>query len=134
MLSVIQKENADVPGVEDGNGNEASSRSSNQSEGGEQVEGNSKTKDIDVETSNQTPAPKGREKIIPQGFRYEVLPIPLIMDGKVQDENLGKMEKTRFWLKNVLQDENVYDFKDVFLCTIDHKGKIFVDVNKKKFT
>lgn len=75
-----------------------------------------------------------REKIIPSGYRFEILPIPLIMDGKVQDENLGKIEKTRFWLKNALQEENVYDFKDVFLCTIDHKGKLFVDVHQKKFT
>jgi uncharacterized membrane protein YcaP (DUF421 family) len=56
------------------------------------------------------------------------------MDGKVQDENLEKIEKTRFWLKNALQEENVHDFKDVFLCTIDHRGKLFVDVHQKKFT
>ncbi|MFF2887117.1 YetF domain-containing protein [Paenibacillus sp. NPDC057967] len=92
------------------------------------------TPDINVETSSHTPLPRGREKIIPPGFRYEILPIPLIMDGKVQDENLGKIEKTRFWLKNVLQDQKVTDFKDVFLCTIDHKGKLFVDVNQKKIT
>lgn len=75
-----------------------------------------------------------KERIIPQGFRFEILPIPLIMDGKVQDENLTKIEKTRFWLKNALQEKNVHDFKEVFLCTIDHKGKLFVDVNQKKFT
>jgi len=90
--------------------------------------------DINVEKSSHTPIPKGREKLIPPGFRYEILPIPLIMDGKVQDENLDKIEKTRFWLKNVLQDQKVNDFKDVFLCTIDHKGKLFVDVNQKKIT
>lgn len=92
------------------------------------------TPDVDVEKSNQTPRPKGREKLIPQGFRYEILPIPLIMDGKVQDENLLKIDKTRFWLKNVLQEQRVTDFKDVFLCTIDHRGKLFVDINQKKFT
>lgn len=77
---------------------------------------------------------KEREKVIPPGYRFEILPIPLIMDGKVQDENLSKIEKTRFWLKNVLQEENVHDFKEVFLCTIDHKGKLFVDVHRKTFT
>ncbi|MCR2802658.1 DUF421 domain-containing protein [Paenibacillus soyae] len=89
---------------------------------------------VDVETSGHTPLPKGREKLIPAGYRFEILPIPLIMDGKVQDENLIKIEKTRFWLKNALQAHQVTDFKDVFLCTIDHKGKLFVDVNKKKIT
>ncbi|NIK69815.1 MULTISPECIES: DUF421 domain-containing protein [unclassified Paenibacillus] len=67
----------------------------------------------------------------PARFRFEMLPIPLIMDGKVQDENLAKMDKTRFWLKNVLQEQGVHDFKEVFLCTIDHKGKLFIDTDKK---
>lgn len=71
-------------------------------------------------------------KIIPSKYRFEILPIPLIMDGKVQDESLEKLEKTRFWLKNVLQEKGVTDFKDVFFCTIDHKGKLFVDTHDKK--
>lgn len=71
------------------------------------------------------------EKIaIPKQYRYELLPVPLIMDGKVQDENLKKLEKTRFWLKNVLQEKGVRDFKEVFLCTIDYKGNLFVDTIK----
>ena len=63
----------------------------------------------------------------PPKYRFEILPIPLIMDGRVQDENLEKLGKTRFWLKNELQAKSVSDFKDVFLCTIDHKGKLYVD-------
>ncbi|WP_138753012.1 DUF421 domain-containing protein [Paenibacillus sinopodophylli] len=71
-------------------------------------------------------------KVIPSKYRFEILPVPLIMDGKVQDRNLEKLEKTRFWLKNVLQEKGVTDFKDVFFCTIDHKGKLFVDMHDKK--
>ncbi|MFC4776494.1 DUF421 domain-containing protein [Paenibacillus sp. GCM10023252] len=79
------------------------------------------------------PSPQTKkEPIIPSHYRYEILPIPLIMDGKVQDKNLEKIEKTRFWLKNVLQEEGVQDIKDVFLCTIDHKDKIYVDSSKKR--
>lgn len=63
-------------------------------------------------------------------FRYEGLPLPLIMDGKVQDDNLDKIGKNRFWLKNELQERGVYDFKKVFFCTIDHRGRLFL--NKKK--
>lgn len=70
--------------------------------------------------------------IFPSKYRFEMLPVPLIMDGKVQDENLEKMEKTRFWLKNELQPLGVSDFKDVFLCTIDHRGKWYVDSNRKQ--
>ncbi|GGG20029.1 YetF domain-containing protein [Paenibacillus abyssi] len=70
------------------------------------------------------------ERVIPPKFRYEILPIPLIMDGKVQDENLEKLEKNRFWLKNQLRQQGIRDLKDVFLCTLDHKGKMFVDTKQ----
>jgi uncharacterized membrane protein YcaP (DUF421 family) len=75
----------------------------------------------------------GEERVdFPPRFRFEILPIPLIMDGRVQDENLEKLGKTRFWLKNELQAKSVTDFKDVFLCTIDHKGKVYVDSIPRK--
>ncbi len=60
-------------------------------------------------------------------IRYELLPMPLIMDGQVDDDNLEKLGKTRFWLKSELQKHNVDSFKQVFLCSIDHKGKLYVD-------
>lgn len=76
---------------------------------------------VEKDASSQ-PAAKQEVKI-----RYEGLPLPLIMDGKVQDHNLEKLGKTRFWLKSELQDRGVQDFKDVFFCTIDHRGKWFID-------
>ena len=60
-------------------------------------------------------------------IRYEGLPLPLIMDGKVQDDNLDKIGKTRFWLKNQLQFKGARDFKEVFYCSIDHRGRMFLD-------
>ncbi|PYI53316.1 DUF421 domain-containing protein [Paenibacillus flagellatus] len=65
------------------------------------------------------------------GFRYEGLPLALIMDGKVQDDSLEKIGKTRFWLKNELQAKGVNDFKDVFFCSIDHRGRLFLDKKKR---
>lgn len=59
--------------------------------------------------------------------RYEGLPLPLIMDGKVQDENLVKLGKTRFWLKNQIQQKGAREFKEVFFCSIDHKGRMYMD-------
>lgn len=59
-------------------------------------------------------------------FRYEGLPIPLIMDGKVLDRNLERMDMNRFWLKNQIQAKGHKDFKDVFLCTVNHKGHVYV--------
>ncbi|EXX85258.1 membrane protein [Paenibacillus darwinianus] len=72
-----------------------------------------------------------KEPIFPPKFRFEMLPIPLIMDGKVQDDNLEKLGKNRFWLKNELQQKGSAEFKEVFLCTIDHNGKLFIDYARK---
>lgn len=60
-------------------------------------------------------------------IRYEGLPIPLIMDGKVQDHNLEIIGKTRFWLRTQIRQKGVSDFRDIFLCSIDHKGKLYID-------
>jgi uncharacterized membrane protein YcaP (DUF421 family) len=60
-------------------------------------------------------------------IRYELLPMALILDGQVQDDNLDKLGKTRFWLKNELKNYEVDNFKHVFFCSIDHKGKLYVD-------
>ncbi len=73
-------------------------------------------------------------QLLPSGFRFEILPIPLIMDGRVQDENLDKLEKNRFWLKNQLQEYQIYDFKEVFFCSIDHRGQIYVNKNTTRLT
>ncbi|MGZ9584766.1 DUF421 domain-containing protein [Paenibacillus marinisediminis] len=59
--------------------------------------------------------------------RFTELPLPLIMDGRVIDENLERINKTRFWLKGQIHQKGVRDFKEVFLCSIDHKGYIYVD-------
>ena len=63
----------------------------------------------------------------PEMIRFTELPLPLIMDGRVLDENLERINKTRFWLKNQIHMKGVRDFKEVFLCSIDHKGFMYVD-------
>jgi uncharacterized membrane protein YcaP (DUF421 family) len=60
-------------------------------------------------------------------IRYELLPMALILDGQVQDDNLDKLGKTRFWLKSELQKYEVDNFKHVFFCSIDYKGRLYVD-------
>lgn len=72
---------------------------------------------------------KQENQINTDSIRYEGLPLPLIMDGKVQDDNLKKINKTRFWLKNQIQMKGAKDFKEVFFCSIDYKGSVFVDKN-----
>jgi len=84
----------------------------------------------DSEAAAEKPGELGDLPDKPQ-FRYEGLPLPLIMDGKVQDDNLQKIEKTRFWLKNQIQAKGVSEFKDIFFCSIDHRGNLFVDRKRR---
>jgi uncharacterized membrane protein YcaP (DUF421 family) len=55
------------------------------------------------------------------------LPLPLIVDGQVLDENLESIGKTRFWLKNEVQKYGYSDFKKIFYCSIDNAGELFLD-------
>lgn len=59
--------------------------------------------------------------------RYELLPLALILDGQVQDDTLEGLGKNRFWLKKELHGYGVDSFKDVFFCSIDHRGRLYVD-------
>ncbi|SFJ09757.1 Uncharacterized membrane protein YcaP, DUF421 family [Paenibacillus sp. UNC496MF] len=80
------------------------------------------------ETGNrEEPLPK----TFPRNYRFENLPVPLIMDGKIQKHNLEMLEKDRFWLNNQLRQRGIVDAKQVFLCTIDHRGKLFVDLKHR---
>nr|WP_019639480.1 DUF421 domain-containing protein [Paenibacillus fonticola] len=73
---------------------------------------------------------KKRNPVLPK-IRYEEIPLSLIMDGKVQSENLDKIGKTRFWLKNQIQARGVKDFKEVFFCSINHQGKLYINLLNK---
>ena len=55
------------------------------------------------------------------------LPMPLIVDGYVMDENLERIGKTRFWLKGELQKYGYGDFKKIFYCSIDNQGELYFD-------
>jgi len=56
------------------------------------------------------------------------LPLPLIVDGKVKDENLAQIGQTRFWLKNQIQRYGAREFREVAFCSIDSTGHLFVDL------
>lgn len=99
---------------------EKGSSSSNQSGNSSAAAEHKKSDDNKGNKNRKIELPKNK-------IRYEGLPIPLIMDGKVQDQNLEMIGKTRFWLRTQIRQKGVSDFKDVFLCSIDHKGRIYVD-------
>ncbi|MFC0392705.1 DUF421 domain-containing protein [Paenibacillus mendelii] len=81
--------------------------------------------------AGQTSPPRSAGQLnFPKNYRFETLPVPLIMDGKLMNDNLVSLGKDRFWLNNHLKENGVSDFKQVFLCTVDQRGRLYI--NKQK--
>src|SRR5690606_22624363 len=72
-------------------------------------------------------AERASKPVVPR-IKYEEIPLSLIMDGRVQDRNLEQIGKTRFWLKNQIQARGVKEFKEIFFCSIDHQGKLYINL------
>ncbi len=62
-----------------------------------------------------------------QHFEYKGLPIPVVIEGRVQDHNLEIINQTRFWLKSELRKQGIKDFKEIYFASVDHKGRLFID-------
>lgn len=78
--------------------------------------------------------PKGQrkqteeEQVVKTNVRYTGVPLALIMDGYVLDENLKRIGMSRFWLREQIGKRGAVDAKDVFLCMIDQKGSLYVEL------
>lgn len=57
---------------------------------------------------------------------YEGLPIPLISDGKILEENLAMVAKSQDWLEQILQSQHNCIIADVLYATMDTRGKLIV--------
>ncbi|AUS08470.1 hypothetical protein C1X05_06250 [Laceyella sacchari] len=55
------------------------------------------------------------------------MPIPVIIDGKVQEEGLKKLGQNRFWLKAEIQKRGLKDFKEVFYAAVNYEGRLYID-------
>ncbi|WP_033099191.1 MULTISPECIES: DUF421 domain-containing protein [Thermoactinomyces] len=70
--------------------------------------------------------PVMKEDVLPL-LRPFQMPITLILDGKVQEQGLRQIGKTRFWLKNEIQKQGYRDFKEIYYASINYEGKLFID-------
>lgn len=57
---------------------------------------------------------------------YEGIPLPLIMDGKIQGENLRLAGLDASWLDNHLKEMGFQAAKDIFLASLDTQGMLLV--------
>lgn len=60
------------------------------------------------------------------------VPLPLIKDGSIQEDQLMRIHKTNLWLRQELRKQGYYDIKNIIYCSIDEFGKLFVDVKDDK--
>lgn len=59
------------------------------------------------------------------------VPLPLVKDGKVQEEQLERIHKTNLWLRQELRKLG-YNIKKITYCSIDDRGNLFVDLKDDK--
>ncbi|CAM2963948.1 DUF421 domain-containing protein [Hathewaya histolytica] len=58
--------------------------------------------------------------------------IELIYDGKIVEQNLKDLNRNKAWLEKKLKEQNVNDYKEVFLATVNPKGEVYIDTYKDK--
>lgn len=55
----------------------------------------------------------------------DALPITLILNGRINKENLKIINKDENWIKEQLKKNKISSIKDVFLALMDSKGKFY---------
>ncbi len=56
---------------------------------------------------------------------YEGLPVTIIIDGQVIEENLVKANKEQAWMQNELIKSGINSVKDVLFATLDSHGQFY---------
>jgi uncharacterized membrane protein YcaP (DUF421 family) len=59
------------------------------------------------------------------------LSYPIIIDGKLKEENLRFTKKDKNWLLNQLKNIGVSSITDVLIAQIDSSGNIYIDLKEK---
>lgn len=82
--------------------------------------------------AEKLPLMKGDVEKIVSRIRPYRMPVPVIIEGKVQEKELQETGYNHIWLKQELRKKGVKDFKDVFYASVDQYGNIYVDVKDNK--
>jgi uncharacterized membrane protein YcaP (DUF421 family) len=60
------------------------------------------------------------------------LPLPLILDGKIQNEHLEQINQTQLWLRQQMRKLGYRDIKKISYCALKARDTFFVDVKDEK--
>lgn len=63
---------------------------------------------------------------------YRGLPTILIVDGRVQQENLAALGEQTDWLRQQLQKMGISDLSEVMYASIDTNGELYVDAGRRQ--
>ena len=58
----------------------------------------------------------------------EQMPFPLILDGKIQNEHLERINKTQLWLRQKLRALGYRDIKKISYCSLHGEDNFFIDL------
>jgi len=72
------------------------------------------------------------EKQDPNYADKVTLPLPLILDGKVQQEHLEQISKTPLWLRQELRKLGYKEIKKISYCSLNDNQTFFVDLKDEK--
>ncbi len=61
----------------------------------------------------------------------DVLPITLIMDGKINFKNLIIAKKDEAWLKQMMKKNSIVSTKNILIALLDSKGKFYYQLKEK---
>ncbi|WP_316571885.1 DUF421 domain-containing protein [Neobacillus sp. YIM B06451] len=70
--------------------------------------------------------PPGKKKKSSQGD----ITMPLIIDGMIQEENLRRINKTSFWLRQELKKQGAPEIRKISFCSYD-QGEFYIDKHDK---
>jgi len=63
---------------------------------------------------------------------YEGLPLPLILDGRIQYDNLAEASLSPEWLTAELAKFGIADSREVFFASLDTQGNLFFQIRKER--
>lgn len=58
--------------------------------------------------------------------KYKGISLPLVIDGKVYEDNLKKLNLDKVWLETQLKNNGINNFNEVFYVDINTEGKLFI--------
>lgn len=71
---------------------------------------------------------KEEQKVATSEGNLTNFPIPLIIDGKIHEHHLSKINRTNFWLRQKLKENGYKEIKKISYCSLDEAGNLYVDI------